>query len=95
MLTREQARTKECPYRIGAHLADGEILPQEWFLCTANDCPKWVDDEIKVYAEEGARTREMTHRCDHVRYAGDARACMDGKQILCSDCNHRYGRCGA
>lgn len=83
MLTRAQARTKECPYRIAAFLRPDEHPAKEWFLCTANDCPKWVDidgdGKLNPFCGNGTNVGQQ----EHCTVSGN-----------CNDCPHRYGRCG-
>lgn len=96
MLTREQARTKYCPIKMAGSFASPSSvgIEKKYLLCTANDCPKWVDTE-----DEGSWMcpKHKDYIRDHRKewLFEDALKCA-GKNGLteCDDCPHRYGRCG-
>lgn len=97
MLTREQAKTKECPLRAAGFWANANdnMSPGEGVLnCRAEDCPKWHDYEFGsgfLCPEErdyiGTYHREMP--------SGVIRECREKHRIdACKDCPGRFGYCG-
>ena len=88
MLTRAQAKTKECPLRAAGFWANPNdcISPSEGALnCRAEDCPKWRDAEMPGNCF-GSGKGSSWH-CEHVRHGGDMNACMDRRQNI-------FGYCG-
>lgn len=85
MLTREQARKQPCIPLVSGFLAGTKALTmgKEELLCTANDCPKWVDidGDGVVLPFCGNGTNVGQH--EHCNVASS-----------CNNCPHRYGRCG-
>lgn len=96
MLTREQAKTKECPLRAAGWWANPNenMSASDGSLnCRAENCPKWVDIEMPCNHRFGNGKGTSWH-CEHVRHGGDMDICMDGHQTFCPECIRRYGRCG-
>lgn len=86
MLTRAQAKTRECPLRAAGFLANPNenISASEGALnCRAEDCPKWVDD----FEYNGQSKSLPSSKCLRL---GE---CKTGNK--CNSCLHRYGRCGS
>ncbi len=98
MLTREQAKTKECPLRAAGFWANSNeyMSSEEGALnCRAEDCPKWHDyepdsgvwcpeewDYIRTYHRE--MSSEVLREC-HENHGIDE----------CKDCPARFGYCGS
>lgn len=89
MLTREQARKEPCPHTWKVTWTPLKF----WKLClssrncTANDCPKWVDE----FGHDGvicSKNKSMNNwdECEILNANEDWEDC--------NDCPHHYGRCG-
>lgn len=86
MLTREEARKKECPYRAAGLWANSNpnMSAVDGALnCRADDCPKWVD----AFEYNGASKTRPSDRCIEMQSG-----CSTGQE--CLHCPYRYGHCG-
>lgn len=87
MLTREQAKTKQCPYLIQADTYAFINGSNRDTLCTAEQCPKWADESPDNFLCEKRKS------CNKVK---DSMGIVTYKEYIkhCNHCPKRFGRCG-
>lgn len=79
MLTRKQAKTKECPYFLIGRAIN--------YLCTAEECPKWVDRDID---------RILCPQLTSCEKVGKEHLFITPQEYIehCNHCEQLFGRCG-
>lgn len=98
MLTRAEAKTKECPFRMAGFLANSSLKFNDisWMgkeiKCYAEGCPKWKD-QIDGSTCLGEREYIETHYSMMDDAAEEACRSRHGIS-LCRDCPDMFGYCG-
>ncbi len=97
MLTREKAKFTICPYKCTTDAfrvaGNGSCFI---IKCSAEECPKWVDEIIRLTGWNGIPKAWCSHFEACPFLPDENSKSIDHEKYLrnCLDCSHHFGRCG-